>query len=781
MSIARSLVAIVATLLFVSAGTPQAATPAVTGLSQSIAPLYGAPFVLTINGQNFSSDSQVSAGSTALATTFVSSSQLSAVVPTAVLSTPGTLQITVTDHGSVSNSIGLKVVERGDINGNRSVNIGDALVTALTVGGIIKPPLPIAVGDINLNGGANIGDALVLALFTGRVLANLATPAITSASPNSLTVGDTLTLTGTGFSTTASLNQVLFSTANDGVVRVTPATATSTVLTVTVPDNAVSGPIEVFRLDTPVGSGEFPLLVNNMATPLALTSVSPFFNVAPGSSVTLTGIGFDSTASNNAVLFRGSSGTVSATVIAATPTSLTVNVPNGALCGGVFVTVSGKSSNAKTAVISGTTCPLLLTDILGGGAAGDPIVLEGAGFDVSTPADNAVNFTTPDGSAAPAPVLQAGGTPLHVRIPDTAVTGNVSVKVGAQTSNALEYRLPSSAVPIAATLSIVPENLSVGVNQTGTLTVYLNPAPLSAGTIALAASSTSTISVPNSVSFTAGQTRAGFGVTGRAEGGATVTATLGTSTATAQVDVQVLLSGTFSMSSNLVRITNFDTTKAFGTGSRTVSSDIVRVTNQDTTKAFGTGSRSVFSDIVRVTNLDTSKAFGTGARTVSSDVVRITNLDTSKAFGLGSRSVFSDLVRVTNQDTTKAFGAGARTVFSDLLRIRSTVGGITMTLDSPIVGVQANPVPALSSISPNNGTAGSTITVTLTGTNFARSAGATSVFVSGSGITVSAITVSNQTSLTASFAISAGAATGARNVTIQTADGTSGAVTFTVN
>ena len=73
---------------------------------------------------------------------------------------------------------------------------------------------------------------------------------------------------------------------------------------------------------------------------------------------------------------------------------------------------------------------------------------------------------------------------------------------------------------------------------------------------------------------------------------------------------------------------------------------------------------------------------------------------------------------------------------------------------------------------------GTTVAVTLTGTNFV--AGATTVNVGGSGVTVTNVVVSSRTSLTANFVLDPAAATGARTVTVTTAAGTSGAQTFTV-
>ena len=65
--------------------------------------------------------------------------------------------------------------------------------------------------------------------------------------------------------------------------------------------------------------------------------------------------------------------------------------------------------------------------------------------------------------------------------------------------------------------------------------------------------------------------------------------------------------------------------------------------------------------------------------------------------------------------------------------------------------------PTLTSVSPNQGIRGTTVAVTLTGTNFI--AGATTVTVGGSGVTVTNVTVGSETSLTANFVLDPTAAT----------------------
>ncbi len=102
----------------------------------------------------------------------------------------------------------------------------------------------------------------------------------------------------------------------------------------------------------------------------------------------------------------------------------------------------------------------------------------------------------------------------------------------------------------------------------------------------------------------------------------------------------------------------------------------------------------------------------------------------------------------------------------------------TILTPSPLEAQSQGGAPALSGLSPNLGIQGTTVAVTVSGTNFV--AGATAVNVSGSGVTVSNVSVSGATSLTASFVIGAAAAEGPRTVTVTTATGTSGAQVFTV-
>src|SRR5207249_9392305 len=109
-------------------------------------------------------------------------------------------------------------------------------------------------------------------------------------TPKSGLVGTTVTLYGTGFSTTGQNTVTFF---NGKVATVTSATATQIVTSV--PAGATNGPITV---TTPTGSAtsSTSFTVTNTVTTLAapkITSFTPTIG-APGTAVTITGANFES-------------------------------------------------------------------------------------------------------------------------------------------------------------------------------------------------------------------------------------------------------------------------------------------------------------------------------------------------------------------------------------------------------------------------------------------------------------------------------------------------------
>lgn len=85
--------------------------------------------------------------------------------------------------------------------------------------------------------------------------------------------------------------------------------------------------------------------------------------------------------------------------------------------------------------------------------------------------------------------------------------------------------------------------------------------------------------------------------------------------------------------------------------------------------------------------------------------------------------------------------------------------------------------PMITSVTPSVGAGGQTVNVTIAGTGFVSGA---LIRVEGTVVTVSNVAVVSQTSITATFAIRAGATPRPRNVTVTTPAGTSNPMPFTV-
>lgn len=121
----------------------------------------------------------------------------------------------------------------------------------------------------------------------------------TSISPTSAVRNGSVILTGTGFSTTAASNTVVF-TAASGTVNATPSAATATSLTVTVPATAISGSVLVqtggqssSSRALEVKASDTALVPPNPVTVAASATATGVDIVVPGPAATLnlTGIG----------------------------------------------------------------------------------------------------------------------------------------------------------------------------------------------------------------------------------------------------------------------------------------------------------------------------------------------------------------------------------------------------------------------------------------------------------------------------------------------------------
>ncbi len=155
---------------------------------------------------------------------------------------------------------------------------------------------------------------------------------VISFSPGTGPVGTTVTIAGTGFSATPSLNTVTF---NGTTATVTSATATN--LVVTVPSGATTGTIgETSPSGSATSASSFT--VASVVGQPTITSFSPTIGVN-GTTLTISGTNFSSTPLKNRVLFNNlgvlavssASATTLSTAVGVVATSghLTVATPSG--------------------------------------------------------------------------------------------------------------------------------------------------------------------------------------------------------------------------------------------------------------------------------------------------------------------------------------------------------------------------------------------------------------------------------------------------------------------
>lgn len=165
--------------------------------------------------------------------------------------------------------------------------------------------------------------------------------AIIEFTPNKGPVGTSVTIYGTGYSTTPASNAVKF----NGIAA-TVASATATKLVATVPSGATTGKITVTVAgNTATSLTDF--VVGPAGAAPTISGFSPTTGAA-GTSVTITGTNFDTTPANNLVQFN----TTFTTATSSTTTQLIAVVPVGASSGKVKVgTPFGNATSASDFIV----------------------------------------------------------------------------------------------------------------------------------------------------------------------------------------------------------------------------------------------------------------------------------------------------------------------------------------------------------------------------------------------------------------------------------------------
>ena len=312
--VAASLIAAPGTVfvtVFENGGTSGSATftissgPVITSLSPNTATAGGAAFTLTVNGSGFVSGAAVYWNATALTTTFVSATQLTAQVTANLIATPGTVAVTVVENGTTSPSASFTIAGAPAISSlspssamqggpafTLTVNgtgffsgavvqwnasaLATSFVSATQLTAQVPASLIAAAGTANVTVVEN-GVTSASATFTIG-----AEQVITSLSPDSATAGGpafTLTVNGTGFTSAAVVQW--------NSTGLTTTFVSTTQLKAAVPANLIAAPgtasITVVVAGTTSTSEPFTITVPSLSL-----SASPTSSPTQNANVSLT-------------------------------------------------------------------------------------------------------------------------------------------------------------------------------------------------------------------------------------------------------------------------------------------------------------------------------------------------------------------------------------------------------------------------------------------------------------------------------------------------------------
>jgi hypothetical protein len=482
--------------------------PSIVSLSPASAVSGGAAFTLSVSGSGFIAASTVNWNGAALATTYVSATQLTASVPAGDIASAGSASVTVFNPapgGGTSNATTFTINSANPLPSVTSLSPASAVsggaAFTLSVSGsgflaastvtwngaalattyVSATQLTAAVpaGDIASAGTASV---TVFNPAPGGGTSNAKTftinsanpvPSIVSLTPSSKVAGSsafTLSVSGSGFIAASTVNW------NGAALATTYVSATQ--LTASVPagdiSSAGSASVTVFNPAPGGGTSNATNFTINAANPLpSIASLTPPSAVAGSSAFTLSvsGSGFIAASTVN---WNGAA--LATTYVSAT--QLTASVPAGdiASAGTASVTVvspapGGGTSNAKAFTISSANPVPSITSLSPTSA-----VANGPAFTLTVNGSNFVGSSTVNWNGAALATTYVSATQLSASVPagDISSIGSASVTVvnptpGGGTSNATTFTI-NAANPLPSIASLSPAS-AVSGSAAFTLTV----------------------------------------------------------------------------------------------------------------------------------------------------------------------------------------------------------------------------------------------------------------------------------------------------------------------
>jgi hypothetical protein len=296
----------------------------------------------------------------------------------------------------------------------RNFNTGDQVFyggAALAVQSVVPTRITVAVpigarsGRFTVQGPAGTAESSQ----SFNVVLPPPPPVLTGFAPVAGVPGTDVALEGTGFSLRIYENRV---SLNGLILPV--RTASTTRLTVTIPEGAADGPfvIEVANAGAAQSAGLFDVLA-----PLRIDRIEPVLGPV-GSVVRILGTGFEGSIDGNTVRL----GDRRCTVRSASPTELSVEVPARALTGSFVVAVRNRGELA-TPEFRVVYPPVLRSFLPRAGFPGTEVAIKGTGFGTS------LALVQASMSGVALTVSAVTDTEVRVRIPENAGTGVIQVTV----------------------------------------------------------------------------------------------------------------------------------------------------------------------------------------------------------------------------------------------------------------------------------------------------------------------------------------------------------------
>jgi hypothetical protein len=811
--------------------------PSVNSILPTAATIGATGFSLSVAGSGFISSSQVLWNGANRATTYVSSTQLTAAILTSDLTTAGTATVTVSNPTpgggttggvmftisanptpsvasilpaaatSASGAFTLTVIGSNFVAGSlvqwngasrATTFVSTTQLTAAILGGDLSVAGTSVVTVLNPSNGGTSGGAA----FT----VNNPAPSLSSIAPTSAAAGAagfTLTVNGNSFVATSV---VQWNGSNRTTAYVNNTQLTATILA---GDVATAGPVSITVMNpTPGGGTSTAIAFAISANPApSVASILPS-GASAGSGaqvITVTGSGFIATSqvqwggSNRATTYVSSTQLTAAILAAdvATAGTAAVAVVNPAPGGGTSMALTFSVTNPAPTV--GGLSPASIAT----GSVAFTLIVTGSGFVTASQVQwNGAARTTTFVSATQ---LTAAITAADVAAAGTSVVTVVNPGPGGGNSAGLSFAITSNPAPMVA--SILPSSASAGsvafmLTVTGSgfvngsqvqwgganrSTTFISSTQITAAIPAadVAAAATAAVTVVNSAPGGGTSAAATFTINNPSPAIASLSPATVVSGASA---ISVTVTGTGFVAASIVQWNGLNRSTTFTsatqisaaiTAADLASAGSATVTVVNPAPGGGTSSGAAFVISAQANPAPVAASISPAAMVAGSSA--ITLIVNGSGFLASSQVLWNGSSRATNY--ASATQLSATIPATDLLA--AGTASVTVTNPTPGGGTSAgltftinNPAPAINTITPPSVAAQSAgFTLTVNGTGFVSSS---VVYWAGSSRVTSYV---SSTQLTASINNADVAAVGAASITVVNGTpggGTSAAATFTV-